>query len=128
MMGRNEIRLRRNPMSSGRIARHRNYSELMRQHDKEIRLKRVLKVFTYFLIILFLIILLLIVLRWERKHHDNATTRIPKETGIKCALAGIPCLPAGRKPRTYKSIDFRNSRPDPDFKKSSRVLAICFFE
>lgn len=66
-MGRNEIRLRRNQMSSGRIARHRNYSELMRQHDRDTRLKRVLRVFTYFLVILFLIILLVIVLRWEKK-------------------------------------------------------------
>lgn len=54
-------------MSSGRIARHRNYSELMRQHDRDTRLKRVLRVFTYFLVILFLIILLVIVLRWEKK-------------------------------------------------------------
>jgi preprotein translocase subunit SecG len=54
-------------MSSGRIARHRNYTELMRQHDKEVRLKRVLRVFTYFLIILFLLILLLIIIRWEGK-------------------------------------------------------------
>ncbi|QOI97551.1 MAG: hypothetical protein HRU69_08640 [Flammeovirgaceae bacterium] len=70
-MGRNEIRLRRQQMSSGRIARHRNYSELMRQHDKEIRLKRVLRVFTYFLIILFLLILLFIVIRWEGKQRSE---------------------------------------------------------
>ena len=73
-MGRNEIRLRRNTMSSGRIARHRNYSELMRQHDKDVRLKRVLRVFTYFLIILFLLILLLIVVRWEQKQRYGTST------------------------------------------------------
>lgn len=72
-MGRNEIRLRRQLMSSGRIARHRNYTELMRQHDKEVRLKRVLRVFTYFLIILFLLILLLIVIRWEGKQSNKTT-------------------------------------------------------
>jgi preprotein translocase subunit SecG len=64
-------------MSTGRIARHRNYTELMRQHDRETKLKRVLRVFTYFLVILFLLIILFIVLRWEKKQLDqpeNTTT------------------------------------------------------
>lgn len=76
-MGRNEIRLRRNMMSTGRIARHRNYTELMRQHDRDTKMKRVLRVFLYFLIILFLLIILLIVVRWEKKQLDNPepTTR-----------------------------------------------------
>ncbi|MCK6618730.1 MAG: hypothetical protein L6Q51_13920 [Cyclobacteriaceae bacterium] len=73
-MGRNEIRIRRQLMSSGRIARHRNYTELMRQHDKEVRLKRVIKVFTYFLIILFLLILLLIIIRWENKQSNPSNS------------------------------------------------------
>lgn len=73
-MGRNEIRLRRNMMSTGRIARHRNYAELMRQHDRDSRLNRVLKVFGYFLVALFLIIILIIVLRWEKKQSDKSTT------------------------------------------------------
>jgi preprotein translocase subunit SecG len=67
-MGRSEIRLRRQMMSTGRIARHRNYSELMRQHDRDIKLKRTLKVFIYFLVILFFIIVLIIVMRWEKRH------------------------------------------------------------
>jgi preprotein translocase subunit SecG len=66
-MGRNEIRLRRHTMSSGRIARHRNYSELMRQHDRDAKWKRVIRVFIYFLVILFFLIILIIVLRWESK-------------------------------------------------------------
>jgi preprotein translocase subunit SecG len=77
-MGRNEIRLRRNMMSTGRIARHRNYTELMRQHDRDTKLKRILRVFTYFLVILFLLIILIIVLRWEKKQlgqPENPTTK-----------------------------------------------------
>lgn len=72
-MGRNEIRLRRNMMSSGRIARHRNYSELMRIHQRDTKLKRVLRVFLYFLIVLFLIILLVIVIRWEQRATTKST-------------------------------------------------------
>lgn len=68
-MGRNEIRLRRNIMSSGRIAQHRNYGELMARHEKEVRIKRVFRVFMYFLIILFMIILFLIVKQLQQKQN-----------------------------------------------------------
>ncbi|MBL7844153.1 MAG: hypothetical protein KF846_11220 [Cyclobacteriaceae bacterium] len=78
-MGRNEIRLRRNMMSTGRIARHRNYSELMRQHDRDTRLKRILRVFTYFLIVLFLLIILIIVMRWETKQTEKSTKNTSTE-------------------------------------------------
>jgi hypothetical protein len=70
-MGRSEIRLRRQMMSSGRIARHRNYTELMRQHEHDVKLKRVLKVFLYFLIILILLITLVIVIRWEKRASEK---------------------------------------------------------
>ncbi len=77
-MGRNEIRLRRNMMSTGRIARHRNYTEVMRQHDSSTKLKRILRVFAYFLVALFFLILLIIVLRWEKKQNDtpDKSTRV----------------------------------------------------
>lgn len=66
-------------MSTGRIARHRNYSELMRQHDRDTRLKRVLRVFTYFLVVLFLLIILFIVLRWEEKQSEKKPKRTSTE-------------------------------------------------
>lgn len=72
-MGRNEIRLRRQRMSSGKIAQHRNYSELMRQHEHDVKFKRIFKVFVYFLITLALIVLLVIVLRWEKRSSKTAS-------------------------------------------------------
>ncbi len=87
-MGRNEIRLRRNRMSTGRIARHRNYTELMRMHDKEVRMKRVLRVFTYFLVILFLLILLIIVIRWEQFSTGKEKESINNENNL-----GVPRHP-----------------------------------
>jgi hypothetical protein len=72
-MGRNEIRLRRQLLSTGKIARHRNYSELMKQHDRDAKMKRIFKVFMYFLIILFITIVLIIVIRWEAKHSSKPT-------------------------------------------------------
>lgn len=75
-MGRNEIRLRKQMMSTGRIARHRNYSDLMRQHERDSKLKRIFKAFTYFLIILFVIILLIIVIRWEKRKSQTSKASI----------------------------------------------------
>lgn len=70
-MGRNEIRLRRQRMSAGNIARHRNYGELLERHDREQKWKRLFKVFIYFLIVAFLSIILVIVVRWERKKEQK---------------------------------------------------------
>lgn len=68
-MGRNEIRLRRNMMSAGRIARHRNYGELMARHERNQKIKRMARLFTYFLLIAFLLIIFIIVIRWEKKEE-----------------------------------------------------------
>ncbi len=79
-MARNEIRLQKNRMSSGRIAKHRNYSELMRVHNREHNMKRVLRVFLYFLIILFLLIILITVMRWESKQQSYHNLPIIEKT------------------------------------------------
>lgn len=93
-MGRNEIRLRRERMSAGRIARHRNYSELMRIYDRDMRLKRVLRAFTYFLIILFLLVILLIIWRWEER--QKASSYLPLEIHLKARQK--PVQPADKNP------------------------------
>lgn len=57
-------------MSSGRIAQHRNYGELMERHERDIKLRRIVKIFVYFLIILSLIIMFAIVRRFEQKKEN----------------------------------------------------------
>lgn len=69
-MGRNEIRLRRQKMSAGRIARHRNYGELMERHERGIKLRRIAVAAIYFLIIISLLILFLIV-RWQEQKQNS---------------------------------------------------------
>jgi pilus assembly protein TadC len=73
-MGRNEIRLRRQKMSSGRIAQHRNYGSLMARHEYDVKLKRIFRIFTYFIIIVIVMVLFFIVRRWEKnqKHETKA--------------------------------------------------------
>ena len=57
-------------MSSGRIAQHRNYGEIMARHEREMRMKRIVKVFIYFLIISFVILIFLLVKRLEQKPNN----------------------------------------------------------
>ena len=54
-------------MSSGRIAQHRNYGDIMERHERDIRIRRVVKAFIFFLIIVTLLIMLVIVRRWEQQ-------------------------------------------------------------
>lgn len=66
-------------MSSGRIAQHRNYADVMARHERDIRLKRIARTFIYFLIIAFLLILFLIVRRWEQRDSGKPTTSFVTE-------------------------------------------------
>jgi cell division protein FtsL len=73
-MGRNDIRLRRSKISSRRIDRYRNYGELMSRHAQNQKIKRLTKVFVYFMLILFLGIILFLVFRWEKKQDVEKST------------------------------------------------------
>ena len=58
-------------MSAGRIARHRNYGDLMQRHERNQKLKRVVKIFIYFLIIAFFLIVFVMISRWEKRVEDK---------------------------------------------------------
>ena len=54
-------------MSSGRISQHRNYGDIMARHEREIKIKRILRAFVYVLVIAFMIILFLMVRQIQSK-------------------------------------------------------------
>ena len=59
-------------MSSGRIAQHRNYGDIMARHERDIKIKRITRVFIYFIIIAVVILLFLLVRRWEQNTEPKA--------------------------------------------------------
>jgi hypothetical protein len=65
-MGRNEIRLRRQRMSSGRIAQHRNYGDIMARHERDVKIKRTTRIFIYFTLIAVLVLIFFMFRRWEK--------------------------------------------------------------
>ena len=68
-MARNEIRLRKQSMTSGRIARYRNYEDLMARHEHDLRIRKLSRLIVYILIIVILIcsFLALVLIKQQEK-------------------------------------------------------------
>jgi hypothetical protein len=88
-MGRNEIRLRRHRITSGKIAQHRNYGDIMARHERDLKIKRITRIFTYFILILVIILVFYFVRTWEKRQSDpkGSTTYVKK---INEGAASIP--------------------------------------
>ena len=72
-MSKNEIRLRRQKLTSRGTERYRNYGAILQRHEQEMRIKKILRAFSMFLIVLIILILIVIVVRMERKANKNGT-------------------------------------------------------
>ena len=66
-MSRHEIRLRRKRTTARGTERFRNYDAVLKGHEENQRLKKILRVFTLFAIILILVMLIIMVFRWEKR-------------------------------------------------------------
>ena len=66
-MSKNEIRMRRQRLTAHGSERFRNYGAILERHEKEQRLKKVLRVFGFLLVILIFVMLIVIVVRMEKK-------------------------------------------------------------
>ena len=69
-MGKHEIRLRRQRLASRGSERFRNYGSVLKQHEEGKRIKLIVKIFTFFLIIAALVLLFVVVTRWEKKQEN----------------------------------------------------------
>ena len=86
-MGRNEIRLRRQRMSSGHIARHRNYDELMEKHQRHIRVRRIAIACIYLLLIISLLAIYIVT---KRQQNLAPANRNAKGTALVSAGIAVP--------------------------------------
>ncbi len=66
-MGSNEIRLRKQKLNPGRIARYRNYPALMHKHKQALRTRHLIIVLIYFIIVMSLLFISVMIIRMERK-------------------------------------------------------------
>jgi len=72
-MGSNEIRLRKQKLNPGNIARHRNYAALMRRHKRELKTRQLLLVAIYIVVVLVLLLLSYIAIRIEKNREEKKT-------------------------------------------------------
>ncbi len=78
-MGKHEIRLRRQRLTARGSERFRNYGAVLKQHEEGKRIKTIVKLFIYFVIIAALVLIFVFVSRWEKKEkpeNKNPTTKI----------------------------------------------------
>ena len=73
-MGRHEIRLRRNRMTSRRMERHKNYQDILRQHRRQQR-GRFVRILVYLLALLALLLVIYMVLHRIGSDDTNDKTR-----------------------------------------------------
>jgi len=81
-MGKNEIRLRRQRLTARGADRYRNFGAVMQRHEQEVRLRKIMRVFTLFAVILILIMLFIIVVRWENRSNRKTSGNAPQPTSL----------------------------------------------
>jgi hypothetical protein len=70
-MGKHEIRIRRQRMTARGADRFRNFGALVQRHEQEVRIKKIVRVFSLFALILVIVILILIVVRFEKRQSEK---------------------------------------------------------
>ena len=73
-MSKNDIRIRRQKFTGRGTERYRNYGAVLERHEKEKRMKTILKVFSMLFIIFIIIVLIVIVARVEKKASNKSAT------------------------------------------------------
>lgn len=74
-MSKHEIRLRGQKFGARGSDRFRNYSEVLQRHEREVRLRKIIRVFTFLFIIMIVVMLIVIVVRVE-KRMDKKSSQI----------------------------------------------------
>jgi NADH:ubiquinone oxidoreductase subunit 6 (subunit J) len=70
-MGKHEIRMRRQRLTTRGTERFRNYGAVLKQHEEEKRMKKIVRVFVFFLLIALVIVLIMMVNKWEKKTEQK---------------------------------------------------------
>ncbi len=88
-MSRNEIRLRRQRLTASGADRFRNYSDVLNRHERERRIKTIIRVFLTFMTILILVGIIFVLSRieqgdipWEKKEEATPQKSAMAKVGI----------------------------------------------
>jgi heme/copper-type cytochrome/quinol oxidase subunit 2 len=87
-MAKNEIKLRRRLVDETTLERHRNYSLLLKQHERAKRYERTKQFFIYSLLIAVVVILLLLLVSYFLVRLERERER--KKEGTKTSMILLP--------------------------------------
>jgi hypothetical protein len=93
-MARNEIKLRRRLIDESTLERHRNYSLLLKQHQRAKRFKRTKQFFVYSLLIAVVVVLLLLLVSY-------ILVRLERERELKKGAKTSILIPGNRPRENY---------------------------
>lgn len=83
-MGKHEIRLRRQRITARGSDRFRNYNTILKRHEQDQRVRKIVRIFVFFAIVLILVLVFIVVNRWEEKQSKRSKPSInstaPKKT------------------------------------------------
>jgi hypothetical protein len=66
--------MRRQKLGARGSERFRNYGEVLERHEKEMRIRKIVRVFSLLFIIMIIVMLIVIVVRIERKVVNKSTS------------------------------------------------------
>jgi hypothetical protein len=89
-MGRNEIRLRRQRMTARGIERFRNYNSVLKRHEENRRIKKIMRVFGFFLVLLVVIMVIIFLSRWEERAGKPISLQKKVSTAANMSLYQKP--------------------------------------
>ena len=84
-MGKHEIRLRRQRVTARASDRFRNFNTIVRRHEQDQRVKKIVRIFVFFAIVLILILVFILVNRWEEKQLKKIKASIHQTTKVEPA-------------------------------------------
>lgn len=98
-MSKHEIRLRRQKLTGSGAERFRNYGAVLQRHKEEMRIKKIIKAFGLFLIILSLIALIVLATMVEKRQEKKQRTTAHLFVSNKTVIARMH--PTGPTTWTY---------------------------
>ncbi len=75
-MGKHEIRLRRQRITARGSDRFRNYNTIVKRHEQDQRVRKIVRIFVIFAIVLILTLVFIVVNRWEEKQSTKSKASI----------------------------------------------------
>ncbi len=77
-MSKYEIRLRSQKFTARGSERFRNYGAVLQRHEKEMRIKKLVRVFSFLFIILIVAMLIIILVNVESKASVKSSVSLPR--------------------------------------------------